>query len=102
VKLKRLPRTTEGKMVSADFRRQLKGFGLTTANILYRMPDHPGILQSFVLQVYDLHPHFPELRKFLDFWSRELDGPLHSVTVAHADLIKPAEFKAISGEFRLN
>ena len=77
-------------MVSADFRRQLEGFGLTTANILYRMPDHPGILQSFVLQLYDLHPHFPELRKFLDFWSRELAGPLHSVTVAHADLIKPS------------
>jgi uncharacterized protein Usg len=94
--------TTEGNMVSADFRRQLEGFGLTTANILYRMPDHPGILQSFVFQLYDLHPHFPELRKFLDFWSRELPGPLHSVTVAHADLIKPAEFKAISGEFSLN
>ena len=89
-------------MVSADFRRQLAGFGLTTANILYRLPDHPGILQTFVWQRYDLHPHFPELRKFLDFWSRELDGLLHSVTVAHAGLIKPAEYKAISGEFRLN
>ncbi len=89
-------------MVSVDFRRQLEGFCLTTANILYRMPDHPGILQSFIWQRYDLHPHFPELRKFLDFWSRELDGLLHSVTVAHAHLIKPAEFKAISGEFRLN
>lgn len=94
--------TTEGNMVSADFRRQLEGFGLTTANILYRMPDHPGILQSYVWQRYDLRPHFPELRKFLDFWARQLDGPLHSVTVAHADLIKPAEFKAISAEFRLN
>ncbi len=89
-------------MVSVDFRRQLEGFGLTTANILYRMPDHPGILQSFIWQRYDLHPHFPELRKFLDFWSRELDGLLHSVTVAHAHLIKPAEFKAISEEYRLN
>jgi uncharacterized protein Usg len=94
--------TTEGNMVSADFRRQLEGFGLTTVKILYRMPDHPGILQSYVWQVYDLHPHFPELRKFLDFWSRELDGPLHSVTVAHAGLIRPAEFRAISGEFSLN
>jgi uncharacterized protein Usg len=69
------PDTTEGNMVLADFRRQLEGFGLTTANILYRMPDHPSILQSFVLQLYDLHPHFPDLRKFLDFWSRELAGP---------------------------
>ena len=87
-------------MVSADFRRQLKGFGLTTVNILYRMPDHPGILQSYVWQLYDLHPHC-ELREFLDFWSRELDGPLHSVTVAHAGLIRPAKFRAISGEFSL-
>jgi uncharacterized protein Usg len=89
-------------MVSVDFRRQLEGFGLTTANILYHLPDHPGILQNYIWQQHDLHPHFPELRKFLDFWSRELDGLLHSVTVAHCRLIKPAEFKTLDGEFRLN
>lgn len=89
-------------MASADFRRQLEGFGLTTANIFYRMPDYPAVLQSYVWQRHDLHPHFPELRKFLDFWTRELDGVLHSVVVAHAGLIKPAEFKAVDGEFRLN
>jgi uncharacterized protein Usg len=89
-------------MASADFRRQLEGYGLTTASILYHMPDHPGILQNYIWQQHDLHPYFPELRKFLDFWSRELEGLLHSVTVAHARLIKPAEFKAIGSEFRLN
>ena len=46
-------------MATADFRRQLEGFGLTTASILYHMPDHPGILQNFVWQQHDLHPHFP-------------------------------------------
>jgi uncharacterized protein Usg len=88
--------------VSDDFRRQLQGFGLTTANILYRMPDHPSLLQSFLWQTHDLHPHFPELRKFLDFWTRELEGVLHSVVVSHCKLIKPAEFRAVEGEFRLN
>jgi uncharacterized protein Usg len=89
-------------MVSPDFRRQLEGYGLTTAIIFYRMPDYPDILQSYVWQLYDLHPYFPELQKFLDFWARELDGLLHSVTVAHAGLIKATEFKAVSGEFRLH
>ena len=89
-------------MATSDFRPQLEGFGLTTANILYHMPDHPGILQNFIWQQHDLHPHFPELKKFLDFWTRELDGLLHSVTVAHTRLIKPAEFKAVGAEFRLN
>jgi len=89
-------------MASAEFRRRLEGFGLTTANIFYRRPDYPTLLQSFLWQHHDLHPHYPELRKFLDFWTRELDGVLHSVVVAHAGLIKPQEYRAVDGEFRLN
>ncbi len=88
--------------VSEDFRKQLEGYGLTTAEILYRLPDHPQVLQSFVWQEYDLFPKFPTLYRFLDFWMRELAGPLHSVRIAHARLIKPSEFRAVNGEFRLH
>lgn len=89
-------------MVSQDFIRQMGGYGLTTADILYKLPDHPGLLQSFLWQQYDLAPKFPVLRKFLDFWARELEGPLHSVRVAHSALIRPAEFKAVNGVFTLH
>src|SRR6186997_2553258 len=88
--------------VSEDFRKQVLGYGLTTAQILYRMPDHPSLLQTFVWQNYDLFPKFPELQQFLAFWIEKLEGPLHTVLVAHSRLIKPAELKAIDGEFRLN
>ena len=88
--------------VSPDFRRQLEGYGLTTAEILYRMPDRQWLLQTYIWQEYDLFPDFPVLQKFLGFWTRKLDGPLHSVTVAHARLIRPAELKAVDGEFRLH
>lgn len=80
-------------MAHAELLRQLAGYGLTTAEILYRMPDHPGLLQSYLWQEYDLAPRFPELRKFLDFWIRALEGPLHSVRVCHNGLIRPAEFR---------
>jgi uncharacterized protein Usg len=89
-------------MVSKDFIRQLKGYGLTTARILYRLPDHPKFLQSYVWQEYDVAPDFPVLREFLAFWQRTLEGPLHSVTVAHARLIKPAEIRSINGIFPLH
>jgi uncharacterized protein Usg len=89
-------------MISSDFRKRWEGYGLTTANIFYRRPDCPSLLQSFLWQKHDLHPEFPELRRFLEFWRRELDGALHSVVVAHSGLIKPQEFKAHDGEFRLN
>ncbi len=87
---------------SADFEKQIRGYGLTTAHILYRLPDHPLLLQAYVWQDYDLFPKFPILRRFLDFWQSRLDGPLYAVTVAHARLIKPTELRTIDGEFRLH
>ena len=89
-------------MVSKDFQKQVAGYGLTTAHILYRLPDYQNVLQTFVWQEYDLAPKFPELHRFLAFWQEKLEGPLHSVEVAHCKLIKPAELKAIDGEFRLH
>jgi hypothetical protein len=37
------------------------GFLLTTAEILYRLPDYPRLLQSYIWQHYDLAPRFPKL-----------------------------------------
>jgi len=71
----------------------LKGWRLTTAEILYRLPDHPALLQSYVWQELDLLPDFPALRKFLDFWDRKLDGKLYSVKICHADVIGPADVR---------
>ena len=88
--------------VSDDFRKQLLGYGMTTAQILYRMPDHPSLLQTYVWQDYDMFPKFPALKDFQAFWQEKLDGPLHSVTVAHSKLIKPAELRAVDGVFRLH
>ena len=88
--------------MSSTFRRQLEGYSLTTAEILYHLPDHPHLLQTFVCQHHDLFPDFPELKRFLAFWQETLDGPLHSVKVAHSRLIKPAELRAVGAEFHLH
>ncbi len=83
--------------MSRDFSLQLEGYGLTTAEIHYRLPDHPSLLQLYVWQEYDLAPAFPTLKGFLDHWQRALDGPLHSVRVTHQHLIRAAEWKAVDG-----
>jgi len=85
------------QVASREFQLQMAGYGLTTAEIHYHMPDHPGLLQLFIWQEYDLAPKFPELKGFLDYWTRELDGPLHSVRIAHHRLIQPSEWRAVNG-----
>ena len=89
-------------MVSNDFRKQLEGYGLTTAQIFYRFPDHPKLLQLYIWQEFDLFPKFPELKRFLDFWTQSLEGSVHSVVVVHARLVKPAEIRNVDGVFRLH
>ena len=78
------------------------GYGLTTAEIVYRRPDRHWLLQTYVWQDYDMFPNFPALKDFLAFWEKSLDGPLFAVTVAHSKLIKPAELHAVDGVFRLH
>jgi len=87
---------------SGEFVRQLEGFSLTTAEILYRLPDHPALLQTYIWQDYDVAPQFPVLMKFLTFWRDRLEGPLHSVRVAHRRLIGPAEIRALGADFVLH
>lgn len=87
---------------ASDLELQMAGFGLTTADILYHLPDYPGLLQSYIWQRYDLAPDFPELNRFLDFWTATLDGPVHSVRVAHKGLISPAELRQVNGVYALH
>ncbi len=73
----------------ADLVLQLKDYRLTTAKILYHMPDHSHLLQEFIWQDYDIAPKYPMLFKFLTFWTREIDGKLHSVYIAKKEIITP-------------
>lgn len=77
----------------ADLIHQLSDYRLTTAKILYHMPDYQELLQEYVWQEYDLAPEFPVLHKFLDFWERELDGKLHSVYVAKKEIISTGDYR---------
>lgn len=89
-------------MTRSDFSRQLEGYGLLTAHILYHMPDHPKLLQSFLWQTFDKAPVFPELRQFLEFWQRDIEGKLHSVKIAHRGLIGPGDWRLLDAEFPIH
>ncbi len=88
--------------MSSDFNMMLRDYRLTTAEILYHLPDYPALLQSFVWQNLDIAPKFPVLTKFLDFWENEIDGKLHSVKVSSVEIITPAKFIYCKGELNIH
>lgn len=80
----------------------LNGYGLTTAEMFYRMPDYRNVLNSFTWQHYDLAPDYPRLFDFIAFWQAEIEGALHSVRFTHRKLIAPGEWRNVTGEFTLH
>ncbi len=86
----------------SDFGKQLQDYRLTTAEIIYHLPDHPSLLQSYIWQELDIAPRFPILHKFLHFWETKLEGRLYMVQVANVAVIKPSDFRHFGGEFVLH
>lgn len=89
-------------MNMANLEVQLRHYRLTTAEILYHLPDHPALLQTFLWQEYDLAPEFPQLKKFLSFWEREIEGRLHSVRVGARRVITPGDPRWGDAEYLLH
>lgn len=79
----------------------LKGYGLTTAEMTYRMPDHKNVLNTFLWQDYDLAPDYPRLFEFIEFWHDSIEGPLHSVRFTHRKQLAAGEWRNVVGEFEV-
>jgi len=85
-----------------EFRLQLEGWRLTTAEVLYWMPDHPRLLQTFVWQTLDLAPRYPRVQKFLEHWRAEIEAVIHSVRVASGEELAPGKVRAATSYTLMN
>ena len=83
-------------MQNQELSLRLKGWRLATAEVLYYLPDHPSLLQSFIWQTLDLAPSYPRIHRFLDFWRREIDAVIHSVELASGETLAPAKLQSAS------
>ncbi len=88
--------------VDSDFASRFRGGGLLTTEVVYFLPDHKNLLQSFVWQTIDTAPTFPRLHAFLDHWRRDVEAVIHLIRIAHSDWVGPAEIRTIDGRWTLN
>jgi uncharacterized protein Usg len=97
-----------GKLVSipdpadSEFGQRLRGSVMVTAEVLYYIPDHPKLLQTFMWQTLDVAPRFPRVEKFLDFWRREIEAVIHSVRVAHGEPLDLPDWRNARGVIAMN
>lgn len=85
----------------SDVLLELKGYRLTTAEIIYVLPDFPDLLQTFIWQNLDIAPQFPRLHLFLAFWEQNIQAKLFSVRVAQKEDLCIADTRLAKEEFIL-
>ena len=89
-------------VLTGDFEAQLRGKRLTTAEVLFYMPDHPALLQSFLWQTLDEAPDYPRIQRFLNYWREQIDAVIHSVQISSAQQIGPARLRPVRWEAKLH
>ena len=89
-------------MEKSEVELMLKGYGLTTAELTYRMPDYQSVLNTFIWQEYDLAPDYPRLFEFIEFWQDSIEGPLHSVRFTHRKMIAAGAWRNVTASFTLH
>ncbi|AZV78217.1 aspartate-semialdehyde dehydrogenase [Parasedimentitalea marina] len=89
-------------MEPSETELMLKGYGLTTAEFTYHMPDHVHVLNTYVWQDYDIMPDHPKLFEFIEFWQREIEGPLHSVRFCHRKMLSSGQWRHVKGILTLH
>lgn len=85
-----------------EFEQRLQGARLLTAEVLYYMPDHPKLLQTYLWQTLDIAPKYPRLHEFLEHWRREIQAVIHSVRVAHGEPLDAPSWRHANGILRMN
>ena len=54
---------------------------VATVQVVYYIPDYLNIFQEFMWQTEDQIPEYPRITKFLNYWDKNIDGPIKEVYI---------------------
>ena len=59
----------------------IRKWTVATVQVVYYIPDYLNIVQEFVWQTEDRLPEYPRITQFLDYWDKNIDGPIKEVYI---------------------
>ena len=63
----------------------LEKWTLASVQVVYYIPDYLSIVNEFVWQTEDQRPKYPRIGEFLDYWDKNIDGPIKEVFIYDHD-----------------
>ena len=59
----------------------IKKWTVATVQVVYYIPAYVHIVNEFMWQTEDTLPEYPRISKFLDYWDKNIDGPIKEVYI---------------------
>ncbi len=59
----------------------IKKWTVATVQVVYYIPDYVHIVNEFMWQTEDTLPEYPRITKFLDYWDKNIEGPIKEVYI---------------------
>ena len=72
---------------------------IASVQVVYYIPDYLSIVNEFVLQTEDQKPKYPRITEFLDYWDKNIDGPIKEVYIHDHDDVK---IRHVNRRYKMN
>ena len=59
----------------------IKKWTVASVQVVYYMPDYLHLVNEFIWQTDDQIPDYPRIGRFLDYWDKNIDGPIKEVYI---------------------
>ena len=66
----------------------IKKWTTASVQVVYYIPDYLILVNEFIWQTRDQLPDYPRIERFLDYWDKNIDGPIKEVYIHDHDEAK--------------
>ena len=77
----------------------LEKWTVASVQVVYYIPDYLSIVNEFVWQTEDQRPKYPRINEFLDYWDKNIDGPIKEVYIHDHDDVK---IRHVNRRYKMN
>tara|TARA_B100000287_G_scaffold187127_2_gene176961 strand:- start:1428 stop:1673 length:246 start_codon:yes stop_codon:yes gene_type:complete len=59
----------------------IRKWTVASVQVVYYIPDYLNLVNEFIWQTEDQLPEYPRITRFLDYWDKNIDGPIKEVYI---------------------
>ena len=77
----------------------LRKWTVASVQVVYYIPDYMNLVNEFIWQTEDQLPEYPRITRFLDYWDKNIDGPIKEVYIYDHE---EAKVKHVDRKYKIN